>query len=142
MKMAQAKHSRLQVGIPAIHRISILWIFALSACDNGQVTQMQQRLGLSDLDEATANIACGSQKLIEEKYDIAVTGTEKIVVATGAMTESDISASKSQLATIGKGPMDIVKSVTNRPEIRPYTDCDSFGRQIADLGRKAGESIR
>lgn len=92
----------------------LILIAALAGCDDKDLDSIPRSLATPDLQRA----------------DIAIRGTETIVVATGVLSERDIADGKAQLETLGREPMAVARNLVAGQGI----DCQSVGQQIVELG--------
>lgn len=116
----------------------LILIAALAGCDDKDLDSIPRSLATTDLQRATGNIACRTQEEFEQRADIAIRGTETIVVATGVLSERDIADGKAQLETIGREPMAVARNLVAGQGI----DCQSVGQQIVELGTQAARLAR
>ena len=62
-------------------------LLGLAGCDGKQLDNIPRSMSAPDLERAAGNIACNTQQNLEQKSDIAIRGTENVVVATGLLSE-------------------------------------------------------
>ena len=116
----------------------LILIAALAGCDDKDLDSIPRSLATPDLQRAAGNIACRTQEEFEQRADIAIRGTETIVVATGVLSERDIADGKAQLETLGREPMAVARNLVAGQGV----DCQSVGQQIVELGIQAARLAR
>lgn len=114
-------------------------LLGLAGCDGKQLDNIPRSMSAPDLERAAGNIACNAQQNLEQKSDIAIRGTENVVVATGLLSERDIADTKAQIEMVGREPIAVARNLAGAGQI---VDCQTVGRQVVELGTMAAKLAR
>lgn len=118
---------------------TIAILIGLAGCDGNQLDSIPRSMSAPDLERAAGNIACNAQQDLEQKAEIGIRGTEKVVVATGLLSERDIADTKAQIEMVGREPIAIARNMAGTGQI---IDCQIVGRQIVEYGTMAAKLAR
>jgi len=115
-------------------------LLGLAGCGDGnQLDNIPRSMSAPDLERAAGNIACNAQQDLERKSDIAIRGTETVVVATGLLSERDIADTKAQIEMVGREPIAAARNLAGAGQM---IDCRTLGRQVVELGTQAAKLAR
>ena len=114
-------------------------LIGLAGCDGQQLDSIPRSMSTPELERAAGNIACNAQQDLEQKAEIGIRGTEKVVVATGLLSERDIADTKAQIEMVGREPIAIARNMAGTGQI---IDCQIVGRQIVEYGTMAAKLAR
>jgi hypothetical protein len=116
-------------------------LLGLAGCDGKQLDSIPRSMSAPDLERAAGKIACNAQQNLEQKSDIAIRGTENVVVATGLLSERDIADTKAQIEMVGREPIAAARNFAGA-NIGQMVDCQTVGRQVVELGTLAAKLAR
>lgn len=114
-------------------------LLGLAGCDASQLDSIPRSMSAPELERAAGNIACNAQQDFEQKSDIAIRGTENIVVAAGLLSERDIADTKAQIEMVGREPIAAARNLAGAGQM---IDCQTVGRKVVELGTLATKLAR